>query len=398
MPRPTYSAARLALATAGVLALATAAQGQYRVEQDGGALDANPRLGSGGSNTAGRPVNNGYGAYDNPYVSGTYGAYGNNVVTGNVTGGRQFRGSVGYGDPRAFRDGTAGAEFDAFNRSASGVTTGGQLINYADAGSSRPFFGDNTVANPPADFVRTPGSGGFVPSVSAGASAEINRPSDYALGSDPTVRNLTGNADQSPLTRLFSGGALDVDSATPANDAEQPQDRATAPEALLLGGRLTGSSTDRSLADVGGRTLSPYTRLGRDNRLSGLTGDRIRALGGELLRDEQGNAVGDDEVDALLQAPGGKAVDATANPADGATGLDRIEQAVNVNDRMLRLADPAEQSARVRPTAASARPLQGRPVQRTVTASRWQGTAERRRRTRRWAQQPAGSRPGRARA
>ena len=372
MPRPTrHAALRLLAATAGVLAVTVAADAQFPVPQGGNALDANQRLGSGGFN--GGAVDNGYGAYDNPYVSGSsygggyggYGAYGNNVVTGNVTGGRQFRGSIGYTDPRAFRDGTAGEEFDAFSRSASGVTTGGTLINYADAGSSRPFFGDNTVANPPGDFVRTPATGGFVPSVSAGASFEVNQPTDYRLGSNPAVRNLGGvdanSPNASPLARLFTGGALDADpnvAAVPQVAEDRFAARAIQPEALVAGSRLTGGVAERSLADVGGRTplalhpARPRRPLGRPHRRPA---PRPRRRAAPRRRRPAGRWR--HRRPKLLTAPGGQAVDANANPnADAGehSGIEAIERAVNLDDRVLRLADPAEQDARSTPSSNAA--------------------------------------------
>ena len=92
MPALTKKSWLLKSAVAAVpLLIATAtASAQYRInENDGRALDANNRLGSGGHNTAkdlrvGTPT-------------------GNDIVTGNVTGMRHFRGRVDYTDPRAFR-------------------------------------------------------------------------------------------------------------------------------------------------------------------------------------------------------------------------------------------------------------------------------------------------------
>ena len=335
------------LAVATVVASSVTASAQFPVRQEGDALDANPRLGSGGRND---PVGNGQ--------YGGYGTYNNNVVTGNVTGGRQFRDSVGYTDPRAFRDGTGGAEFDAFNRSASGVTTGGRLINYADAGSSQSYFGDNTVANPPDGFVRTPGTGGYTPARNTGFTADLNTAADFRATADFNSSRgaIAGEQrDDSPLSRLFNGGALDASARVGGdNDVQTGSEQQVAanrqrlldsPEALFLGNRLTAGTADRSLADASGRSLSPYTRLGRDERLSLLTGDRLRALGGELLRDGEGQPVESGDFDSLINPANQQASDASADSNVGGAGLEQIERGLRPQDRVLRLADPSEQSA-----------------------------------------------------
>ena len=378
-PRPQVAPARrliLAAAVAAVVTVAQSADAQFRSPQRGDALDANPQLGSGGLNER----VGGYGGY------GGYGQYnssfGNNVVTGNVTGGRAFRGDVGYGDPRAFRGRTAGDEFDRFNRNAAGVTTGGQLINNADPGAARPFFGSSTVAAPPAGFVRQPGSGDFVPPTRGGGAfdeaqiqdlrdrGQVVRDGDGrfggtdVLGDSPLIRAFRGDASVSTRVDVNRSGELN------ASDPTLPvAGRGVSPEALVLGGRLTAGSADATLADVaGGRALSPFTRLGRDGRLDGFDGPRLRALGGELLRDAQGNPAGPDEFAALLEDPDAR-VDARAGNAqdarvdaraggDGREALAEIERAARgagelpaEDDPVLRLADPAEQSAQFRQLA-----------------------------------------------
>src|SRR5206468_10725525 len=91
-------------------ALASPTFAQYR-QENGRALDANPRAGSGGQNDA---PNQGLGR--GPLVTG------NQIVTGNVTGGRQFRDVTLYSDPSEFRDITAGRfTTDRFIRQSAGV-------------------------------------------------------------------------------------------------------------------------------------------------------------------------------------------------------------------------------------------------------------------------------------
>src|SRR5688572_3426359 len=75
-----------AAAVAAALAIGAAqAQAQYPSSNDGRARDASNRVGSGGSNGEG--------------VDNRVGATGNQIITGNTTGGREFRGPVGYTDP-----------------------------------------------------------------------------------------------------------------------------------------------------------------------------------------------------------------------------------------------------------------------------------------------------------
>ncbi len=231
------------------------------------------------------------------------------------------------------------------------MTTGGRLINYAN--TTQSYFGDSTVANPPQGFVRTPGTGGFVPSNAAsGRTADLDTTSDFGRGVSGQVDGVSqSRGTQSPLVGLFEGGAFDVNTARDATVVEpqpgQVERVLNSPEALVLGNRLTAGRMNDSLADAGGRTLSPYTRLGRDGRLESLTSDRLRLLGGELLRDEQGQLLADGEVDRAFA--GGQAVDATATDAvadqTGDAALDRIDQGLRPDDAVLRLADPAEQSA-----------------------------------------------------
>src|SRR3954447_23422020 len=77
------------LVAGSILSTALPASAQYR-RQDGNALDANRRLGSNGTN-------------DEAGDRGGSRVTGNQIVTGNVTGGREFRGPVGYRDPSEFR-------------------------------------------------------------------------------------------------------------------------------------------------------------------------------------------------------------------------------------------------------------------------------------------------------
>src|SRR5687767_6310592 len=92
-PRPSYFASA-ALAAVASLALTSGAFAQGRVGNDGRALDANNRIGSGGMNAAPIP----------PHVPSVTG---NQIVTGNVSQGREFRGRVPYSSQYEFRGTTA---------------------------------------------------------------------------------------------------------------------------------------------------------------------------------------------------------------------------------------------------------------------------------------------------
>src|SRR5256885_10205556 len=89
-----------ALASLISVILAPAAFGQGRIN-NGNALDANNRIGSGGYNTGGNQNRGAYAGYS-----------ANDVVYGNVTGAKYFRGPVPYRDPGAFTGPTIGNEVD----------------------------------------------------------------------------------------------------------------------------------------------------------------------------------------------------------------------------------------------------------------------------------------------
>src|SRR4051794_2925131 len=143
------------LVAAGLVsaALARPASAQY-LQDNGRALDANPRAGSSGRNDNGAGVAPGRG----PLVTG------NQIITGNVTAGRQFRDVVGYTDPSAFRGPTAGLVGDRFIRGSAGVPSpmGGPQVNLSQPTA---FYGSERAVPPPAGWVPTVGAtGGYIPS------------------------------------------------------------------------------------------------------------------------------------------------------------------------------------------------------------------------------------------
>lgn len=140
------------LAAAVSVTLATGAMAQFRVGTDGRALDASNRIGSNG-------YNSGYGGQAN-VSQGNY--LQNNLITGNITGGKQFRGSVPYQSPDSFRGNTAGGLSDRFIRSSSAAPYGGVPQNNAQAVQS--FYGVSNAAPPPPGYVQQGGTAGaFVP-------------------------------------------------------------------------------------------------------------------------------------------------------------------------------------------------------------------------------------------
>lgn len=126
---------------------ASTSLGQSRVGQDGHAMDANPRVGSGS-------LNDGSGNHPQP------GVLGNAIVDGNVTGGQQFRGFVPYSDPGAFTGALAARPSQDLVQNGTGVTTGGTLID--NSNNVRLFYGDTRAAPPPPGFVQMGANGSYI--------------------------------------------------------------------------------------------------------------------------------------------------------------------------------------------------------------------------------------------
>jgi len=101
--RKAYLIAGMVVAEA--LITTALASAQLPSGQDGRAMDANNRVGSGGMNAP----------------SGQIGVTPNQIVYGNVTGGKQFRGPVGSRDPGAFTGPSPGRFMDRLVASPSGV-------------------------------------------------------------------------------------------------------------------------------------------------------------------------------------------------------------------------------------------------------------------------------------
>ena len=183
----------LTAAVAAVSLAGSSASAQQRVGGDGRALDANNRIGSGGSNE---------GAGGGPLGPGQIG---NQIVTGNVTAGQQFRGFVPYSDPFSFRGQTAGISSDRFIRESAGVplSSGPSGINN-NASNLRPFYGvGQTVERPPGFVEAVPGTG-YVPAARISREAgdlRLGRPFDFPQPSTPQPGQLILQGPLSPDTQ-----------------------------------------------------------------------------------------------------------------------------------------------------------------------------------------------------
>jgi len=160
-------AAALAAMPATFITSSAAAQSQQPA--NGRALDANNRIGSGGTNTF-RPA---------PSV----GVYGNEVVNGNVRSGAESRGRVGYSDPNEFRGFQAGRVTDNFVRDSAQIgipNAPPPVINSKEA-----YFGEGRFA-PPAQpgFVQSKTQPGFV-----AAEPLVVQPNDARLGAPLDATN-----------------------------------------------------------------------------------------------------------------------------------------------------------------------------------------------------------------
>jgi tetratricopeptide (TPR) repeat protein len=192
----------LLLASTLVPAMASLAHAQYRID-NGTARDANNRVGSGGFNS---------GTQLNGRINGLAGNY---IVTGNVTGGRAFRGSLGYTDPTSFRGSLGSASFDSYVRDSIGASqmrgTSGAGPNFATI-QPQPFFGQSSVA-PPTGFARDPDTGTYyLPRAAPGVTAGDGR-IDYGGATRSDVQQGLLSSQ-----RIMGGPGL---SSTPVGELDQ---------------------------------------------------------------------------------------------------------------------------------------------------------------------------------
>jgi hypothetical protein len=133
----------LATAAAAVFVTAMSAVAQIAT-QDGRALDANTRVGSGGFNNR---LNQG-------------GVTPNQIIYGNVTGGQQFRGPVLERDPGAFMGPSPGRSIDRFVASSAGAPLPYQPS--FDLSTPVPFYGVARAAPPPPGTIREGFTGTYI--------------------------------------------------------------------------------------------------------------------------------------------------------------------------------------------------------------------------------------------
>jgi tetratricopeptide (TPR) repeat protein len=167
----------LAVGAAAPVVVASPALGQVRAtNQDGAALDANNRVGSGGRNAGATGIDNRANAQR---------VTGNQIVTGNVTGGRHFRDSVGYTDPREFRDTTFSDSSRAFIRDSTSI--GEVRSPNAMSNQAQPFYDPAITVTPPAGYVQGgPGVQNYVPAPTPSANTLNN-----AAGFPTTLQPLS---------------------------------------------------------------------------------------------------------------------------------------------------------------------------------------------------------------
>jgi hypothetical protein len=260
---------------AATIVIAPAAGAQVQQQTSGRALDANNRIGSGGTNTYTPPAR--------------VGVYGNNVINGNVTAGREFRGFVGYSDPNEFRGFVAGKAVSDFQKDSAGVgvpNTPPPIPN-----QSVSFYSDSRYAPPPQPgFTAAPAApgtgGGYVeakPLVVSPGDARLSTPIDAVPTTvpkagemvlpgpiDPTSRQQTF-LSASPLTgvRQFnSGDAGDLAYLQRFSGSGRTLDRLSPEQMQKARQELLGAS------DIGGTSIGakPLPRAGTGGVDESLTG------------------------------------------------------------------------------------------------------------------------------
>lgn len=168
-----------------LFALASAARAQYPVNQDGHANDANNRVGSNGVNDS---------------RGGGPAATGNQIITGNVTGGKEFRGPVGYRDPRAFTGPIGGGLTQDFVRGSAGTPTSGG--GPTDLTVAHPFYGDRRAVAPPPGALPEGFNGGYV-----GSSLTSPYSMTFSMNTSPAAEGLqsrTVNRDTYELNAMLN--------------------------------------------------------------------------------------------------------------------------------------------------------------------------------------------------
>ena len=148
-------------------------------------VDASNRIGSGGYNYQ-------QGFRQDMRTNGNY--LQNNLITGNITGGKEFRGSVPYAVPDAFRGNVGSTLSSDFIRGSSGARMA--VCRKINAQTTQSYFGSNYAAPPPRNYVpQGIGQGSYVP---------LNPSSMNRAAGDLRV----GNINLAPTTVLPQPGQL----------------------------------------------------------------------------------------------------------------------------------------------------------------------------------------------
>jgi hypothetical protein len=318
----------LVTAVAAALPLAVLslpADAQTQVQQSGNALDANTRVSSGGSNEA---VNR------NPTYTG------NQLVTRNVTGGKGFRGPVGYTDPLDFRGPISSPSFDRFVRDSSGAPTrSNPSTNYA-TNNPTAFYGNRRATPPPPGYQAQSFTGGYFntgagqQTVGVGAmnpaylgtSSSYNsqtsmlRPSGVVLGQGVDKEtNEQQVLTASPLTGVMKMNAAAASGLTqpgtglPGANSRNPADR----------GRLTPAEIEQMRQELndaakqqGGADNSGQPAANDPNAIS-------QPLSAQPFDNSLANGTGEGTSNSRASAANARnqaGANATANPNAGANG------------------------------------------------------------------------------
>lgn len=309
--RKSSAVRRLSLAVVAALPavfLPGVSQAQFRANnQDGRALDANNRVGSGGYNE-GRDI-------EQPS--------GNQIVTGNVTAGREFRGPVPYSDPNVFAGPSGTDSTDRFIRGSSGAP---EYSTQVDMNQPRPFYGNRTITPPPG-YVQTP----------EGTYAPAPLVSNTTAGQPPVgiVNNSTLSGTPMPGEMILPGPGTDANSILTASplygirqwDANNPND------AYFLNNYTSMGSQGRGPLDA--QTLERYRQ-------------ELRNSGNPPTEDNQNpNQVNNPSL-TLPQTPENQALDNSVNR--GQVGGDQGLAGNVGTDQSLRnrlLTPPTQQSRQI---------------------------------------------------
>lgn len=332
-PHTRHRLLAAAAAALPLIAAALPAPAQTRVNQDGRALDANTRVGSDGSNDR-------YNGIDRRGQTVT----GNQIVTGNVTGGRAFRGRVGYRDPLEFR-GDIDRPSDRFVRDSVGAPTRTRpRVGY----QSTAFYGDDRATPPPAGYRQEGSTPGFYntragqTTVASGLRNPLYQTTSQVFGSASTLlrpgdvvfdgrRNPDDPQSLLSASPLYGVRPLNDDPLAGTDDSagpDTPSRRITADRFRINRGQI--ERMQQELNDAGGA-----------DDPEGAQEDGARQPANP---DDASRPAGQQSIDRRVGGPGGGAV--PDNALEARAGADRLSGSAQTGQSLQRrmLVPPAEQS------------------------------------------------------